>query len=406
MKSVFLFLILNFAFVFNINAQQTRHPAPLSDFTRGVGTVHPDSIFSVNLRFRMQNRAMYNSISTTDLGVSEIEARVRRLRLRLEGFMLDPRLSYLIQLSFSRGDMDWSVRHNSPINESPNVVRDAVIFYRPNQYFQMIFGQTKLPGNRQRVVSSGDLQFVDRSIVNALFNIDRDFGFQLWHFNNIGNFRYNIRTAISTGDGRNVTLTNSGLAYTGRIELLPLGAFTNMGDYFEGDLEREETVKLSIAGGLSHNAMARRTGGQIGRDLFDQRDMTTYIFDGLLKYRGYAIYLEYITRNADNPITFSPVNPADFRYIITGSGLLIQTSYLFRNDYEVAARYANIRPGEELVFYEGAEDVYTLGATRYLRRHRVKLQANISYNNMQGALQQAQDLRRFWNAAFQIELGI
>jgi hypothetical protein len=38
------------------------------------------------------------------------------------------------------------------------------------------FGQTKLPGNNQRVVSSGSLEFTDRTINNSRFNIDRDFG--------------------------------------------------------------------------------------------------------------------------------------------------------------------------------------------------------------------------------------
>jgi hypothetical protein len=37
------------------------------------------------------------------------------------------------------------------------------------------FGQTKLPGNNQRVVSSGS-EFTDRTINNSRFNIDRDFG--------------------------------------------------------------------------------------------------------------------------------------------------------------------------------------------------------------------------------------
>lgn len=89
----------------------------------------------------MQNRAMYNAVNFGNPDVTEIEARVRRLRLRMEGFMYSPKITYLVQLSFSRGDMDWSVRHNSAINESPNVVRDAAVYYRPNQRFFIILGR-------------------------------------------------------------------------------------------------------------------------------------------------------------------------------------------------------------------------------------------------------------------------
>jgi len=65
--------------------------------------------------------------------------------------------------------------------ENVNIIRDAVMFYRPNKYWSIAFGQTKLPGNRQRVNSSGALQLTDRTINNARFNIDRDFGIQTYY---------------------------------------------------------------------------------------------------------------------------------------------------------------------------------------------------------------------------------
>jgi phosphate-selective porin OprO and OprP len=373
-----------------------------SNFKRGIEIIAPDSLYSLNLRFRMQSRALYFSESLTDFSMSETEARIRRLRMRMEGFMYSPKLTYLIQLSFSRGDMDWNVRDNSAINSSPNVVRDACVFYRPDKHWTFIFGQTKLPGNRQRVVSSGDLQFMDRSIVNATYNIDRDFGLQAHYLNQVGNFYYIAKAALSTGDGRNVETTDAGLSYTGRLELLPLGEFKNRGDYFEGDLEREETVKISVAGGLNYNEGARRTGGQIGRDLFEQRNMTTLIFDGLLKYRGFALYLEHMDRRSDNPITINA--QAQQRHIIVGTGSLIQTSYLFKNNYEIAGRFAMIRPGSQITNLTPVADVATAGVTKYLIRHKLKLQANISYQSM-SQMAPLSPLQN-WGAGFQIELGI
>src|SRR5690606_39523031 len=68
-----------------------------------------------------------------------------------------------------------------------------------------------------------------------------------------------LRGAISSGDGRNITASDRGLAYTGRLELLPLGRFTNGGDYFEGDLVREPKPKISVGLTLTSNQDAIRT---------------------------------------------------------------------------------------------------------------------------------------------------
>ena len=75
-------------------------------------------------------------------------------------------------------------------------------------------GRNKLPGNRQRVNSSGALQLSDRTINNSRFNIDRDFGFFINHINEVRDkFSWNVKTSITTGDGRNFTkYTDNGLA--------------------------------------------------------------------------------------------------------------------------------------------------------------------------------------------------
>jgi phosphate-selective porin OprO and OprP len=400
--TLLLALLLACPFIAQAQEQEQETAPPLFNFKRGIGVVTPDSSFSLNMRFRVQSRAMYNSISDTDLGVSEYEMRVRRLRLRFEGFMYSPKLTYSIQLSFSRGDMDWSMRDQSNINTSPNVVRDAVVFYRPTERWQFAFGQTKLPGNRQRVVSSGEQQFIDRSIVNVGFNIDRDFGFQAVYNNHFGNFHFLLKGALTAGEGRNVFSTDRGLAYTGRIEVLPLGKFTNGGDYFEGDLEREPTPKISLAGGMSHNEQARRTGGQIGRDLFRPSDMQTYIFDGLFKYRGIAFYAEYMAREADNPLTVNATG--ERRHVLTGRGQNYQLSYVFPNNVELAGRYSRVTPNSEVRAFEQTEEAYLAGVTKYLRAHRLKVQGNVGYHSLNPFLPVNNDYH--WTAGVQIELGI
>jgi hypothetical protein len=71
-------------------------------------------------------------------------------------------------------------------------------------------------------------------------------------------FSYNFKTAISTGEGRNVTgNADAGVAITGKVELLP---FESDGTYFEGDIVREKP-KLMLSGAFQQNNHAKRTQG-------------------------------------------------------------------------------------------------------------------------------------------------
>src|SRR5690606_37896316 len=105
---------------------------------------------------------------------------------------------------------------------------------------------------------------------------------------NLGDVPVNLAAAITTGEGRVANATDDGLAYTGRVEFLPLGEFTNGGDYSEGDLEREPRPKIAIGGGYSYNAKAKRSQGQTGRFLHSPLTLKTTYFDAIFKYAGWA----------------------------------------------------------------------------------------------------------------------
>lgn len=394
-------LILLFAFaiaVESLHAQQIS-PSPYFTFGKGLGIISPDSMYLLNIRFRIQNRAAIRTESASDFSIDQVEARVRRLRLRFDGYIYNPRFTYLLQLSFSRSDMDYDD------TGFPNVIRDAMVIYAVNKHFSIGLGQTKLPGNRQRVNSSGDLQLADRSIVNSTFNIDRDFGFQTYYNNHFGTFAYVLRGAISTGEGRNVTSSDRGLDYTGRIELLPFGTFTQGGDYFEGDILREPKPKVSIGLTASHNENTTRTGGQLGRFLYGSRDMTNYMADFLFKYKGWALACEWLRRNSPDPITTNPNDANDKRFIYTGFGQNYQGSYYFKSKYEIVGRYSRVSPFEKIQTLDDQTEQFTLGLNKYVRGHRVKLQGDITFEQNKW-LQQTKADNQNWQFRFQIEAGI
>lgn len=270
----------------------------------------------------------------------------------------------------------------------------------------MGFGQSKLPGNRQRVISSGAQQFVDRSFVNANFTLDRDFGVFAYYSDKLVFLDFNLKGAVSSGEGRTGIYSDKGLDYTGRVELLPFGQFTGNGDFFEGDLERETTPKLSLAGGYSYNNKATKSMGQRGSDLYQRRNLESSFYDVMLKYSGWAFSSEYISRATSNPFTISP--ESDTVFVYTGYGVNTQLSYLFSNYYEVALRYAFIKPEVKLKSLTPQQNIVTLGVNKYVKKHLLKIQTNLSYNyndhfDLNNTFSSRKDK---WLLHFQVEFGI
>ncbi|MFV0163671.1 OprO/OprP family phosphate-selective porin [Empedobacter falsenii] len=371
--------------------------SPYYSYGDGLGITSPDSLYQVNIRFRMQNRVSYIDNQDEE---DKIDAQIRRLRLRLDGYIGNPKFEYSLQLSFASGDVGKVEE-----GKNTNIIRDAMIFYNPNKHWSFGFGQTKLPGNRQRNNSSGALQLTDRSINNADFNIDRDFGFQVQHSKKSKeHFSYTLRGAVSTGEGRNWTkFDDTGLAYTGKVELFPFGAFTNDGSSYEGDLFHEQTPKLMLSGAYNYNNNAHKTKGQQGDELFGTANIQSLFFDAMFKYRGWSFMYAYLNRNSDQTVFYNPQDATDFNYIYNGHGMDFQGSYTFPKHWEVIGRYSTQKVNDKIFEFTPNTNQYSLGLTKYIWEHAFKLQAEVSYEQ-----QKFYNLEKKnnWYARLQIEIGI
>jgi phosphate-selective porin OprO/OprP len=377
------------------SARRPRDPVVFDE--RGITFNAADGITSLTLRFRIQEWAFVTTASDDDLSIARSQLAVRRARVRFESVVWDPRLTARVQLSFSRGDQDFE---NSNF---PNVLRDANVTFQATPRLALTVGQGKLPGNRQRVISSGEQQFPDRSIVNGAFTVDRDVGFFAAYEAMDAALPFAIKGAVTGGEGRNAPTGGSGLAYTGRVEVLPLGDFTGGGDYFESDLRREPAPRLSIGAVLSRNDRAVRTGGQLGRPLFAPRGMTTGFVDVLYKHAGFSASAELARRDAPDPIT---TDGTDVRYVLAGDGFTAQASWLTRAMLEPALRYSVVVPHRDLAGVEGAARQRQVSAaiTRYLKGHRVKVQLELLHDDYRDALTRA--TRGAWTLRTSLEAGI
>jgi phosphate-selective porin OprO/OprP len=372
--------------------------SPYYSFKKGIGLTTPDSLFQLNIRFRIQNRITYIKNEDENGGY---DGQVRRLRLRFDGFVINPKILFALQLSFAPGDVGVTKE-----GQNLNVIRDAVVYYRPNKHWSLAFGQTKLPGTRQTVNSSGALQLTDRSINNSRFGIDRDFGFQVHNLNESPDkFSYNFKTALSGGEGRNQTgKADDGVAFTGKIELMPLGAFAKDGIYFEGDIQREKKPKLLFSGAYQQNNHARRTQGETGNDLFETRTMKSVLLDAMFKYNGWAAMMSYMSRTTnENALTFNPADLTESNYAFVGSGFDYQLSYITRANYELIGRYSIQKVGDDIRALTPNTKEYSVGVTKYIWEHSFKLQSELTFDTLDFS---DGTTKNNWYVRFQVEIGI
>ena len=401
-----LFLLLCTVSLYSqVTIQQTKQDndvklstLPYYSFGKGIGITSPDSLFQLNIRFRMQNRVTYLKDEDEN---GAYDGQIRRLRLRFDGYVGSPKFLYAIQLSFAPGDVG-----EIKDGENLNIIRDAVVFYRPNRHWNISFGQTKLPGNRQRVNSSGGLQLTDRTINNGKFTLDRDFGFQIHNMNEFRDkFSYNFKTAITGGEGRNQTgKADDGVAFTGKVELLPFGAFAKDGTYFEGDIQREKKPKLMLSGAFQQNNHAQRTQGQLGNDLFERRTMKSVLLDGMFKYNGWAAMMSYMSRTTTkNAVTFNPEDVTESNYAFVGNGFDYQLSYNTKTNYEFIGRYSIQKVGKDIQALAPNTKEYSIGITKYVWEHAFKVQGELTFDTLDyndGTTQNN------WYVRFQVEIGI
>lgn len=393
-KKLFVILLMFSMVAFAQEGKKT--PEGYSVNKKKFGFTAVDSLFQVNIGFRIQSRTGFEK---TEGETGIVEGEVRRMRLKLDGFVYNPKFGYKIELGFAAKDMV------TLDNKNGNVILDAVFFYHPTKNWTIAFGQTKLPGNNQRVISSGSLEFTDRTINNSRFNIDRDFGlFVDYSRENPTKFAYSLKGALTKGEGRNwVKTEDDGIALTAKAELFPLGSFTKHGSLTEADLEREKTLKWMLSGAFSQNNHALRKQGQLGSELFEARTIKSLFFDTMFKYNGWSLTGAYMSAMCDNPITVNPLDITKTQAVMTGHGFDTQLGYVFPSNYQIAARYSNQIAGSEIRATTPDANEFALGLSKYILGHKFKVQSECSFEDKKYI---SGDHVGTWYVRFQVEIGI
>ena len=393
MKQIQFLLVISLLLVSTVAFGQQKVE---SKFGKGVYVVANDSSFSMKFNARVQSLLLFEAPAGSENLMDDMTSNwlIRRSRLKFSGFAYSPKLKYKIELGLSNRDHGGENVHT---NNTSNLILDAFVRYNFYKNMEVWIGQTKLPGNRERVISSQKLQFVDRSLVNSRYNIDRDMGIQFRNKFNIGSIATRQALAISQGEGRNRTNKKdpnpaNGFEYTGRLEILPLGEFTGKGDYFSSDLKREETPKISIGVTYDVNMKAARIGGNLGSyiendegvDYENLCNLNTILADVFIKYKGFSLLSEYADKRLDGDRVYNEDGDIINNYY-TGTGLTVQAGYLLGNNLEPAVRFTSISPDLEsdqsTKSDRDLQEMITFGLSKYIVGHSLKIQTDFSLLN-------------------------
>lgn len=332
-------------------------------FGKGIRLETNDGTFGLKFGTRIQPRWDFNYNLTDDTHFDRMT--VKRARLKFDGFFINKDLRYKIEYDVVGG-----------------YVRDAVIKYRFAPKWDLWFGQTKLPGNRERVISSGNLEFIDRSVYNSAFTIDRDLGFQVHNEFMLGKVLIRDKWAISAGNGILDLSPSKGVEFTGQIQVLPLGEFTKKGDFIGADVYREEKPKISFEFGADYNMSAYKSNGQIGTRPGVETDLLNIFGDVYFKYKGISLLVEASTRSTPQ----RSAEVFDDEGIVvgafyTGWGMNMQGGYVFKKMWGVSGRYAFTKPNVD--FYTPITD-YTVCVSKYVMGHKFKIQTDFTYRVQDG----------------------
>jgi phosphate-selective porin OprO and OprP len=335
---------------------------------KGLVVTSKDGDYSLKVAGRIQVRgtALAPDPDLVEAGdaVALTEFAIRRARLAFSGHLLQKELTYYLQLGFSNQDTESDLR--LPL-------RDAIVNYAAHRDLEIRAGQGKVQFGRQRVTSSGTLEFCDRSIAVTELNLDRDVGVML-HSKDLGGAdgRFGYSLGLFGGDGRNRLATNAGVLGAGRIVVRPMGAFE---DLQEADLAHEAHPKLAIGVSGAYNMATNRPRSTTDVPYEAARfDYAHAAADLVFKWHGFAFSAEGLWRRADHD---REVNEGIEEWSRSAMGGYLQASKLFGEHFQLAARWSELAPmpgtDPELL---AAREVGG-GASWYFHGHTVKLQGDV-----------------------------
>lgn len=366
-------------------------PVKASYGSKGFRLETQDGNWQTNLQWRAQIRLTYPTAGDprqvdSFRGRNKLSFENRRLRMKIGGHGYRPWLKYYFEVDLQPSrDTD-----DSSSNASARVI-DWRIDVAKWKKIALRVGQWKIDHNRERVDSSGRQQFVERSIVNRIFTIDRQVGVQLkGHLFDGTHADMRYYAGVYTGEGRGVLNDDSNLMYAGRLQWNFLGRDLA---WRQTDVERTELPTGNLAIGAAHHTGRCTRWSSSGCGNLDgfadtgdddddarrgQFEITQAVQEFAFKWQGFSVQQEFHWKRVTDRVN---VTESDLY------GLYAQTGYFFHElcevvpePLEVAFRYAWVRePNEEMIGINNNRQEFTGGLNWFFAGHNNKLTFDYSY---------------------------
>ncbi len=352
-----------------------------------------DKRYRMYLHWRGQFRIAYptdiNPITLDDFQEEHLEMKIRRARMKVGGHFNYSWLNYYLEYELFN-----------------SALLDFRIMIEKYHFLKLKIGQWKVHYNRERIISSGKQQTVERSILTRPFTVDRQMGMSVY-----GNFagpekdRLNYWVSAFMGTGRGEAENDdANLMYMMRLQWNVLGEPIQ----FSGsDLENHEEFSLLIAiAGVTNRSPYTRFSQDGGGELEgyevglpSQYRVNQFMIETAFKYKGLSWQQEFHWKQIDDKINLVTNNL---------SGNLIQAGYFpayaipkLPKKLEIYARQAFYIPNTASKINKQTE--FSFGANWFFNEHKNKLTAEIAFINANFDNQEVNDGTRYrlqWDVSF------
>jgi phosphate-selective porin len=294
---------------------------------------------------------------TENAGDSQGSFRIRRAKLKFEGWFYKPYLQYEVQTN-------WPGIASANLGqylEDANINGDVT---KGKKTFMVKVGQYKVPFGLQELISSGSQQFVDRALVSNTFFRGRDTGATVWGV--LGSNKFEYRAGLFNGNGLTRSVNdNDKFQYNARVSFQPNGAVP-LGTYSgahqsESDFESKALGKpiFVIGAAFEHNDLSFAA-----TDLKTNIKSTLYTVDLMFKHRGFS---------ATGAYSWGEREPQEINASFDSSGWYAQAGYFLKPEqWELAFRYGESDPSD-LVGPDKITEVRG-GINYFYARHALKVQ--------------------------------
>ena len=116
---------------------------------------------------------------------------------------------------------------------------------------------------------------------------------------------------------------------------------------------------------------------------FYETNISTIFIDAIFKYKGFSFMGEYANRDADDPIAVNSDGSETGDVVQVGDGLNLQAGYLFKCNWEVSGRFTTVNLDKSITGKD-INNQYTLGVSKYIVGHKLKVQSDFSYSTIAG----------------------